>query len=217
MFSTFPQFTVVGFEGAGKFRMNISEIDIDASGNMIVNDDLKLEIENIELDVQPGDMDLQFEGLSVFGSEGIGETIVQTMSGLLFSAVKNTVIGKTADKIRMQINQRLAKIPVEKVHKDQASLVFDSVLDAALTHVTTRLEPLHLPPFEKNTTIKRIFFTLDASISVYNGTLNGLGSFKRTGPVFLNYTNNHVLFETEMGFMNLSGGYNWKVKVGGKL
>ena len=90
--------------------MNITDIYIDAYGNLNRTVDPEtgkdiLQIGNIELDVSPGDMDLVFENLSVLGSETVAETIVSTMSGLIFSQIKYTVLEKTSDKIREKINQ----------------------------------------------------------------------------------------------------------------
>ena len=78
--------------------MNISDIELNAFGNlnrttMIVTENNKinekkiLQIGNIELDVSPGSMDLQFENLQILGSEAIADTIIGTMSGLIFSQV----------------------------------------------------------------------------------------------------------------------------------
>lgn len=195
--------------------MNISDIEITASGNLERTDGNKLQIGEIDIDVEPGTMDLSFENLSVLGSETIGETIVSTMSGLVYSAVKSTVLEKTSDKIRHRINQRLASISLNVIANNSQSLL-DDLIAFAVDKIKDRLEPLKLPPFQKQASRKTSLFTLSTAINVTGGHLYGLSTFARTGDIFVTYHEDTAIIQAEMGFHNLTGAYKWDVKFMGK-
>ena len=202
--------------------MNISDIEIDASGNLERNTDPDtgkdvLQIGNIELDVSPGEMDLQFENLSVLGSDSIAETIVNTMSGLIFSQVKYSVLERTSEKIRARINQRLKKIPIDILDGNRSETLFDNLLEHVTKQLGTKIEPLRLPAVSRNFAARMLVLNVNASIDINEGKLHGLTTFARTGDIFITYEDDTATIEAEVGFRNLTGSYNWALRVLGKF
>ena len=97
----------------------------------------------------------------------------------------------------------------------------EHLFDDLLTQVTTRLgqkiEPLRLPNFSRNFAAKMLVLNLNASINIHDGKLYGLTTFSRTGDIFVTYEEDGTAtIEADVGFKNLTGGYNWDLRVLGK-
>lgn len=200
--------------------MNITDIEIDAYGDLtrVAGEDGKdhLQIGSITLDATPTDMDLVFENLSVLNSETIAETILGTMSGLIFSQVKSSVLDKTSDQIRGKINEKLWNIPFDFIESKQETL-FDDMVSFVAGKLGDRLEPLKLPHFSRNFAARLLLMNVNASVQIQNGALYGLTTFARTGDISVTYEDDSVLIEADVGFKNLTGKYDWNLKVLGEL
>ncbi|KAI2809034.1 hypothetical protein BLOT_000175 [Blomia tropicalis] len=213
--------TLISVAGEGNFRMNISDIEIDAFGNLNRTIDLEtgkdvLQIGNIDIDVSPGDMDLQFENLSVLDSENLATTIVDTMSGLIFSQVKYSVLEKTSNKIRARINERLRVIPIDILEGTRSETLFDDLLHLVTKRIGTKIEPLRLPFFSRNFAARMLILNVNASINIHEGKLYGLTTFARTGDIFITYEDDMATIEADVGFRNLTGSYDWSLQVLGR-
>lgn len=193
----------------------MSEIEIDAYGNLNRTDEDALQIGNIELDVSPGDMNIDLENFSVFGSEMIANAIISSMSNIIFSQVKYTVLEKTSAKIQALINQRLEKVPVH-ILKRTGDYLFDDIVAFAAEKIATKVEPLKLPPIQREFNAKWMLFHLNASIHIDEGKLFGLTTFARTGDISVTYEEEAVSVEAEVGFKNVTGSYNWALSIIGK-
>lgn len=192
----------------------MSEIEIDAFGNLNRTEENHLQIGSIELDVSPGDMNIDLENFSVGGSEFIAQTIISAMSNLIFTQVKYTVLEKTSHKIRALINKRLESVPTNIIQKNSENL-FDDIVTFATSKIATKVEPLKLPPIERDFYVKLLMLKMNGSIQIDQGKLHGLTTFARTGDIFVTYEDEAVTVEAEVGFQNLTGSYNWNLTVMG--
>ncbi|KAH9409487.1 hypothetical protein TYRP_010497 [Tyrophagus putrescentiae] len=230
----------VSVKGAGPFRMNISDIFIDAFGNLEKTFDETLgkevlQIGSITLDVNPGDMDLRFENLEVLGSETAADLVVSTASGIIFSAVKSTVLEKTSEKdsredqrapeegeARFYYRKRKWKkfsliiLPCQKVLlPPKLSLMTWS--RGVTRRMAAKIEPLKLPPFRREFSTRILnLLPVNGSIAVSGGRLHGLTTFARTGDIWVTYEEDEAVIEADVGFQNLTGGYDWALRVLGR-
>ena len=221
--------------------MNISDIFIDAFGNLEKTFDEAtgkevLQIGSITLDVNPGDMDLRFENLEVLGSETAADLVVSTASGIIFSAVKSTVLEKTSEKIREKINERLKKVKLDFITgsgnggknsstdnsavpegSTSAQTLFDDLVKGVTRRMAAKIEPLKLPPFRREFATRILnLLPVNGSIAVSGGRLHGLTTFARTGDIWVTYEEDEAVIEADVGFQNLTGGYDWALRVLGK-
>ncbi|KAF7496027.1 hypothetical protein SSS_00307 [Sarcoptes scabiei] len=118
----------VDINGAGPFRFNISDMSIEAYGNLQRSPNGKLKIESIEMDINPNEVNLDLENFEVLGSEVIAQTIISTLSEIIFDRVKYTVIEKASIKIQSLINKRLEAIPWETIIKGDSEVIFDDIV-----------------------------------------------------------------------------------------
>ncbi len=219
--------------------MNISDIFIDAFGNLEKTFDESsgkdvLQIGSITLDVNPGDMDLRFENLEVLGSETAADLVVSTASGIIFSAVKSTVLEKTSEKIREKINERLKKVKLDFITGNgggknstdnsavpegstSAQTLFDDLVKGVTKRMAAKIEPLKLPPFKREFSTRILnLLPVNGSIAVSGGRLHGLTTFARTGDIWVTYEEDEAVIEADVGFQNLTGGYDWALRVLGE-
>ena len=195
--------------------MNVTEIEINAYGSL-QNKGGKIEVSDIELEVYTDSIGLHMDNLMGGGMMGgITNSLINQMSGIIFSHIKNTMLDEVSADIKNMINTQLSHLPLDFLKRESSS-VFDSMLERVKYGINeSALDPMLLPAFKDQFNYNVLVFKLNGDLKIFNGYLSGLSSLVRTGDIIATYNNHEVIFEARMGFTNLTGGYDWSTNVMG--
>ncbi|CAG2161623.1 unnamed protein product [Oppiella nova] len=202
--------------GDGNFHMNITDIEINAYGSLEQTSDGRIQVGDIELDVETGNIEMEMENLMGGGvMGGISNSVVNQISSLIFNQLKDRMLEEVSTDVKRMINTQLMHMPMDFLNK-KSSNVFDSILDSGIRAINeSGLDPMPMPAFKDKFNYNLMVFNLNGEIKVFDGYLSGLTSLVRTGDIIATYSNNEVVFEASMGFTNLTGGYNWTTNLMG--
>uniref|UniRef100_A0A6P6YCQ6 Uncharacterized protein LOC113796393 n=1 Tax=Dermatophagoides pteronyssinus TaxID=6956 RepID=A0A6P6YCQ6_DERPT len=207
----------VSIEGAGAFRFNISDMEIDAFGNLERMSNGQLHIDTIDLNMKADEVNLDLENFEVFGSEVIAQTIISALSDIIFDQVKYTVTDKISVKIRTLINQRLERIKLDQLIQHESEILFDDIVRMVSKRIKHRIDPIPLPSFQRQIETKILqFIPINISIDIEHGKLYGLSTFTRMGDIYVIYEDESAIIEAQVGFQNLTGKYDWNINVLGR-
>nr|XP_046917687.1 uncharacterized protein LOC124498030 [Dermatophagoides farinae]XP_046917688.1 uncharacterized protein LOC124498030 [Dermatophagoides farinae] len=204
----------VSINGDGTFRFNITDMEIEAYGNLERTPDGLLRIDTIDLNMKADEVNLDLENFEVLGSEVIAQTIINALSDIIFDQVKYTVTDKISTKIQLLINKRLEKIEIGKLIKYESEILFDDILAMVAKLIGNFFEPIPLPSFQRQIQTKILqLIPMNISIQIEHGKLYGLTTFRRMGDIYVIYEDESAIIEAEVGFLNLTGKYDWIIDV----
>ncbi|XP_076355317.1 uncharacterized protein LOC143249406 [Tachypleus tridentatus] len=203
--------------GGGGFWMNIS--DIVALGRVklkIVTGNQSLEVDSVHIDIEVSDIQLHFDNL--FGGRtwsSISNSLLNQLSGMIFDQVKQSILEEVRESLRKELNTQLHQIP-EGFINSGSTTIFDDTLKRVSMHLKqNNMDPFNLPDHKEVFRKKLLFFLLHGEARIFNGILSGLSTLHRTGDVLITYEDNAVIVEVNIGFSNLTGGYDWSAKLMG--
>lgn len=185
-----------------------------ATSSLNRTDDGKFQISAIVLDADSKRTDTHFSNLMGLGMGGeigaaFSNLLVNELNDQIFSHVKESIISNLQTDVQASLNQMLYQLPDNFVHEKSASL-FDELLDK-LRHeiVKTGHDPLSLPDSTESFSEDLKLFRVHGALNIFNGSLSGLSTVVRTGPVYAHYQKFAVILEANIGFENITGDYNW--------
>lgn len=204
-------------DGNGNFQMNISMLEIYANAMINKTNNGTIQLANIHLDVFANDINVNFESLGGHKMSSFYNTILNQLSEFLFDHVKS----KLLEDIKIDIKNKLNKEIEQKISYDiinpSSAHIFDDILDKAKSAIRKAgLEPFNLPTLSEKFSHDLLLFNFNGVVEAYKGKLSGLTTLIRTGDVFVEYENDTVVLEANLGFENLTGTYLWKAHLMGK-
>ena len=205
--------------GNGAFYMDVNKLKIFAKANLARNQTSnKLEVDQIVLDMDVGDLDMHFDNL--MGSRrwsSIANEVLNQMSHLIFDHVKYSLLDELKEDIKSHLNAQLDKLPNDFVHTQQ-QVLFDALIDKLNEEIRTAgFDPLKLDDQEEKFYHNLQLFKFYGRAEVHNGILHGLSTLCRNpdDSVIAVYENDSVTLEASLGFENLTGSYDWSLSLMG--
>ena len=153
-------------------------------------------------------MDVSFGDCST-----LQNTILNVLSGVLFDRVKEETIPKVETRMKTQLNEKLKNVNLTNLQPTSNSMVDEWIEQSQKIIVEKRLNPLPLPEYSRNSTANLLVMKLDYRVALGNGTLKGLSTLVRTGPIKAIYSEDSLILEVNMGFKNLRAKYDWQFNV----
>jgi hypothetical protein len=208
---------LVPVNGKGNFHMDVEGL------KMVANAELKrkpvteeLHVGEMTLDLTSDDIHVQFDNL--MGGRRwskLSNSILNQIAHLVFDHIKQSLLAELQTDVQTYLDTKLPEIPTEFVHKRSASL-FDDIMDKVREElVDAKLDPIDLPDQREAFSHDLGFVKATGEAKLYNGILTGLSTLVRTGDVIADYTNHSVTLEANMGFQNLTGSYDWRLRLFG--
>ncbi|RWS24310.1 uncharacterized protein B4U80_06917 [Leptotrombidium deliense] len=193
----------------------MSDVLIHVTASLNKTKEGVLKVSNIALDVHADDITLHFENLIGKSSwSDITNTVLNTLSNLMFDEVKHIVLNEMEDEIRKRVDEQLATLPKNMPYENSSTL-FDAFLERSKAAIADKFEPFHLSDQSKQFLTRILRFNVSAELKLYNGTVNGLTTLTRTGDIIAEYDNDSVTIVAELGFENLTSSYQWIAKLMG--
>jgi hypothetical protein len=203
---------VLPVSGNGSFYMNFTDVLVTCVTSFIVEGGI-VKATKVKLDTIPGEIDLQFEGLYGGGAaSAFSNSILNVLSHSLFDGIKINTLPGMEKKMKERINSRLKIFNVNRL-----SPTSDSLVDGWIGRVQTMIQEKNFDPYSLVNETRKISFSLLGSkvnIELVNGTVNGLSTLTRTGPIRVIYVNDSLIMEITMGLERLTSTFDWSLSIG---
>lgn len=194
------------FSGSGPFSMNYTDLMITAKAQLNISKNVQ--VSSVRIDILPGEIDVFFGDFSA-----LSNTVLNLLSGVLFDRVKEETIPKVESRMKLQLNDQLRNVNLTSLQPTSNSMVDEWIEQSRGIIIEKRFDPFSLPEYSRNSTANLMVMKLDYSIFLNNGTLKGLSTLIRTGPIKAIYTEDALILEVNMGFKNLRAKYDWQFNV----
>ena len=173
------------------------------------------------LDAEPKKVDMHFNNLKIAGVGGefgaaLSNMLVNELNHMIFNHVKDGIVEHIQSGVQSALNRMLNQLPENFVHERTASL-FDELLEKLKEEIIkTGHDPLPLPDSTESFNENLGLFRLHGALNIFNGSLFGLSTLVRTGPVYAHYEKFAVILEANIGFENITGDYDWSANLMGQ-
>lgn len=203
---------VLPVSGNGSFYMNFTDVLVTCvTGFTIESGTIKAS--TVKLDTIPGEIDLQFEGLYGGGAaSAFSNTILNVLSHSLFDGIKSNTLPSMERQMKEKINSKIKIINISRL-----SPTSDSLVDGWISRVQTMIKDKDYDPYPLVNETKSFSINLlgsKISCQLANGTIYGLSTLVRTGPIKVIYVNDTLLLEITMGLTGLTANFDWSLSIG---
>ncbi|XP_015793569.1 uncharacterized protein LOC107370102 isoform X1 [Tetranychus urticae] len=203
---------VLPVSGNGSFWMNFTNVLVTCVTNFNINNGV-IKATEVNLDTIPGEINLHFDDLFGGGAaSSFSNTILNVLSHSLFDGIKSNTLPNIEKQMKTRINDRLKIINISRF-----SPTSDSLVDGWIGKVQAMIKERGYDPYflvNDTKTFSANLIGSQLSGQLFNGTLNGLSTLTRTGPIKAIYVNDSLLLEITMGLERMTSTFDWSLSIG---
>ncbi|XP_015785451.1 uncharacterized protein LOC107362829 [Tetranychus urticae] len=135
-------------------------------------------------------------------SHNLFQSVKSKLLSSIESSLKNAYISK-GDNVNLDLIYPTSEAQIDQWLNRTRSVIVDKGHD-----------PFSLADYSRNFSNDFRLFKLTGSLEIYNGTINGLSTLTRMGPVKVIYFKDSLIIELSVGFKSLTAAYDWQINVG---
>lgn len=208
------KFTIFPFKGNGSFGLELTNFLMKT--RLVPNkidsksDDLK-----VTCDAGFGQFGQRYVGLlENSASAPYSRRVKNNLSHNLFQSVKNQLLSSITDSLKTNYINRKDKVNMDILYPTSETLIDEWLNRTRSVIMDKGYDPYGLADYSRNFSNDFRLFKITGSLEIYNGTINGLSTLSRVGPVKVIYFKDSLILEMNLGFKNLTASYDWKINVG---
>ncbi|KAB0801172.1 hypothetical protein PPYR_05526 [Photinus pyralis] len=187
----------------GPFTVQLSDVYVEAIAKLEVDDEGRLEAQDMNMDITFKNIAMNFERLGFFAS--VFQGVINSVGTFIFDSIKPFILSEVNTNMRNDVNKQVHQIPLKFPNSISP---FDKLLSEARSKVRElNYDPFMLDDYNYTATL----FTLDMT----HTWLTGLSTFHRVGNMTFEVRNHSLYLSVEVGTQQLKGTTHWEVGVVG--
>ncbi|KAK5639517.1 hypothetical protein RI129_012009 [Pyrocoelia pectoralis] len=185
----------------GPFTVQLSDVFVQAVAKLEVEDEGKLEAQEMNMDITLKNIAMNFERLGFFDS--VFQGIINSVGTVIFDSIKPFILSEVNTNMRNDVNKQVRLIPLQFPNSI-------SPFDKLISEGRSQVRALNYDPFKLDD------YNYTASLFSLEMThiwLTGLSSFHRVGNMTFEIRNHSLHLNIEIGTQKLKGTTHWEVGV----